>query len=219
MHFCFTTGFVESGDKKKCLLKLYSADGILLNAIKVPGNHISDCSWQKSGSKLAIAADSYIFFANVKAQYNWACLNQGIVYTSTEHGHEPSNNGNDKKLTFFWNIQNNVCCQKVIENVHLLVGCSAFCAIVTKSTRHPTKSVIKLFNSMGICVENHVVNMNVKNVCMNTNRVVVADEQSFYIWSYAHLNEQFVASRKLFANGCLSIVQLLSNQMQTQKTF
>lgn len=40
-----------------------------LRTLKVPGKQISALSWEGSGLKIALAVDSYIYFANIRPDY------------------------------------------------------------------------------------------------------------------------------------------------------
>lgn len=45
-----------------------------LRTLKVPGKQISALSWEGSGLKIALAVDSYIYFANIRPDYK-VCSN------------------------------------------------------------------------------------------------------------------------------------------------
>lgn len=40
-----------------------------LRTLKVPGKQMSALSWEGSGLKIALAVDSYIYFANIRPDY------------------------------------------------------------------------------------------------------------------------------------------------------
>lgn len=40
-----------------------------LRTLKVPGKQISALSWEGGGLKIALAVDSYIYFANIRPDY------------------------------------------------------------------------------------------------------------------------------------------------------
>lgn len=40
-----------------------------LGTLKVPGKHMSALSWEGGGLKIALAVDSFIYFANIRPDY------------------------------------------------------------------------------------------------------------------------------------------------------
>lgn len=40
-----------------------------LRTLKVPGKHMSGISWEGGGLRIALAVDSYIYFANIRPDY------------------------------------------------------------------------------------------------------------------------------------------------------
>lgn len=62
-----------------------------LRTLKVPGKQISALSWEGSGLKIALAVDSYIYFANIRPDYKVCsnvalnCINKfSVVYCLSE---------------------------------------------------------------------------------------------------------------------------------------
>lgn len=56
-----------------------------LRTLKVPGKQISALSWEGSGLKIALAVDSYIYFANIRPDYKVCssvalnCINKFLI--------------------------------------------------------------------------------------------------------------------------------------------
>jgi hypothetical protein len=63
------------------MVKFYDAYGALLRVLKVPGEVLTGFSWEGSGLRLALAVDHFIFFANVRPSYIWACFGNTLAYT------------------------------------------------------------------------------------------------------------------------------------------
>lgn len=62
-----------------------------LRTLKVPGKQISALSWEGSGLKIALAVDSYIYFANIRPDYkvcsnvSLSCINKfPLIYSLSE---------------------------------------------------------------------------------------------------------------------------------------
>lgn len=46
----------------------------------MPGSGIASLSWEGGGLRVALAVDSFIYFANVRPDYKWGYFNQTCVY-------------------------------------------------------------------------------------------------------------------------------------------
>lgn len=62
-----------------------------LRTLKVPGKQIAALSWEGSGLKIALAVDSYIYFANIRPDYKVCsnvalnCINKfPVIYSLSE---------------------------------------------------------------------------------------------------------------------------------------
>ncbi|XP_032299550.1 WD repeat-containing protein 35 [Coturnix japonica] len=73
-----------SPDKDVNVVQFYTPFGEHLRTLKVPGKQISALSWEGGGLKIALAVDSYIYFANIRPDYKVMgyCSNT-LVYAYT----------------------------------------------------------------------------------------------------------------------------------------
>lgn len=71
-----------------------------LRTMKVPGHEVACCVWEGSSLRVALAVDSFIYFANIRPSYKWAYFSNTVVY---------SYNRQDRPGTqvTFWNTNNN----------------------------------------------------------------------------------------------------------------
>jgi hypothetical protein len=51
-----------------------------LRTLRVPGTGISGLSWEGNGLRLALAVDSFVYFANVRPDYKWGYFCNTLVY-------------------------------------------------------------------------------------------------------------------------------------------
>ncbi len=51
------------------------------SSAKVPGKQISACAWEGGSLRIALAVDSFIYFANIRPDYKWAYFAGTVVYT------------------------------------------------------------------------------------------------------------------------------------------
>lgn len=195
----FTTGNGQGEDgTRKNYLKLYTNEGDMLQMVKVPGSEISDCSWDRSGLKLALAVDTYIFFASVKPNYYWGFLTNSIVFALPIHS---SDHGKSKKL-IFKEIRSNETYEKEVNNFVQMATWMQSCAVVSKveganaNTASNTLSTgegnkrseqthsLALYNSIGTLIDRHLMNMKVRHCCINSTQMIVASDDSFYLWTF-----------------------------------
>jgi len=71
------------GDQNKTvnLIKFYDPQGQYMRSIRIPGEEVAALSWEGSGLRLALAVDAFIFFANIRPSYQWAYIENTVVYS------------------------------------------------------------------------------------------------------------------------------------------
>ncbi len=52
-------------------MQFYTPLGQHLRSLRVPGSSISGLSWEGGGLRIALAVDSFIYFANIRPDYHW----------------------------------------------------------------------------------------------------------------------------------------------------
>ena len=53
---------------------------IFFGRLRVPGNGINSIAWEGSSMRMALAVDSFIYFADIQPEYQWACIDDVLVY-------------------------------------------------------------------------------------------------------------------------------------------
>ena len=51
---------------------------------QVPGKQISACAWEGGSLRIALAVDSFIYFANIRPDYKWTYFSLTVVYCHTK---------------------------------------------------------------------------------------------------------------------------------------
>ena len=62
------------------MILFYSPNGQHLRTLKVSSSPINTLSWERSGLRIALTVENYIFFANVRPDYKWAFFSNTLVY-------------------------------------------------------------------------------------------------------------------------------------------
>ncbi|XP_031790056.1 WD repeat-containing protein 35 isoform X3 [Piliocolobus tephrosceles] len=65
---------VATQDKDVNIVQFYTPFGEHLGTLKVPGKEISALSWEGGGLKIALAVDSFIYFANIRPNYKFVLV-------------------------------------------------------------------------------------------------------------------------------------------------
>jgi hypothetical protein len=72
----------SAGDQRDVsMVQFYDPQGTHLRSLKVPGSGISDLTWEGGGLRIALAVDSYIYFANIRPDYKWGYFANTLVYS------------------------------------------------------------------------------------------------------------------------------------------
>lgn len=53
-----------------------------VRTLKVPGKNISCCEWEGGSLRVALAVDSFVYFANIRPDYKWCYFKKTIVFTT-----------------------------------------------------------------------------------------------------------------------------------------
>lgn len=93
---------LSSNTKELNQVSFYSPYGNLYRSLKVPGNQISSISWEGKSLRIAMAVDSFIYFANIRPDYVWCYFEKTVVFLNTN-----SNKANNLNVITFWNTSSN----------------------------------------------------------------------------------------------------------------
>ena len=97
-----------------------------LRTLKVPGSGIAAISWEGTGLRIALAVDSFIYFANVRPDYKWGYFNKCLVYSFTKM-ERPEN------CVIFWNTKTNEKYTKYVKRLLHVKSAGENCILVTKT--------------------------------------------------------------------------------------
>lgn len=61
----------------------YSPLGKIYRTLKVPGTDITSLSWEGKSLRIAMAVDSFIYFANIRPDYIWCYFEKTVVFLNS----------------------------------------------------------------------------------------------------------------------------------------
>lgn len=69
-----------------------------IRTLRVPGSSINALAWEKGGLRIALAVESFVYFANVQPSYHWGYFAGTIVYAFTKPDRPEA-------CVVFWDLQ------------------------------------------------------------------------------------------------------------------
>ena len=108
------------------MVQFYDPHGAHLRSLKVPGGGITALSWEYGGLRIALAVDTFIYFANIRPDYKWGYFSNTLVYAfstpeRTEH------------CVVFWDTKTDDRYVKYVKNLMFIRAAGENCLLVTKA--------------------------------------------------------------------------------------
>jgi WD repeat-containing protein 35 len=200
-------------DKNVVIVQFYTCNGRPIRTLRVPGTNCGGLTWEGSGLRLALAVDSFIYFANVRPEYKWTYFNNTAVYTFTKKER------NDHSV-MFWNVKTQEKNIKNVRRVKHVKSSGDTCAIVSQAEDSVTQHIIALNNDVGTPVSTKFVEIDPLHAAMNDFAVALASEEYVCVWQYRnpsavvdHLDPLSVqGSRKEAAERIFHIDDMISKE-------
>ncbi|XP_017748813.1 PREDICTED: WD repeat-containing protein 35 isoform X2 [Rhinopithecus bieti] len=160
-------------------IHIYDNQGnfIHLGTLKVPGKEISALSWEGGGLKIALAVDSFIYFANIRPNYKWGYCSNTVVYAYTRPDRP-------EHCVVFWDIKHNEKHVKYVKGLISITTCGDFCILATKADENHPQFVLVLCNSIGTALDPKYIDIVPLFVAMTKTHVIAASKEAFYTWQY-----------------------------------
>ncbi|EUB57703.1 WD repeat-containing protein 35 [Echinococcus granulosus] len=162
------------------VVQFYNPFGDHLHSLTIPGKGPSACTWEGSGSlRLAMAIDSYIYFANVRLKYEWTlCANaHTLVYTFTR-------SDSMDRCVMFWDVKRGITHIRSVDNLLGICGDGDFCAVTHKIESISTPYQITVYNSLGCIADCMTTELEPKFSVMTGNYVVIANASIVFLWQF-----------------------------------
>ncbi|XP_030776542.1 WD repeat-containing protein 35-like isoform X2 [Rhinopithecus roxellana] len=164
-------------DKNVNIVQFYTPFGEHLGTLKVPGKEISALSWEGGGLKIALAVDSFIYFANIRPNYKWGYCSNTVVYAYTRPDRP-------EHCVVFWDIKHNEKHVKYVKGLISITTCGDFCILATKADENHPQFVLVLCNSIGTPLDPKYIDIVPLFVAMTKTHVIAASKEAFYTWQY-----------------------------------
>ncbi|XP_068420229.1 WD repeat-containing protein 35 [Eschrichtius robustus] len=164
-------------DKDVNTVQFYTPFGEHLGTLKIPGKQMSALSWEGGGLKIALAVDSFIYFANIRPDYKWGYCSNTVVYAYTRPDRP-------EYCVIFWDTKNNEKYVKYVKSLISITTCGDFCILATKTDENHPQFVLVLCNSIGTPLDPKYIDLVPLFVTMTKTHVIAASKEAFYTWQY-----------------------------------
>lgn len=186
------------------LVKFYEAtSGRLMHVLSVPGQRLNACSWEKSGLRMLLAVDCFVYFVHVRPSHLWTLFADTLVFATERVAHLNS--------ILFCQIRSGKVSCKSMAGLNGIVSSGQYCVLSTDKSRpvemdtngacsgiiasaQPTddelddstrmKSSLYICNSIGTSVDTVNVEYKINCMAMNSRRVFAAGNEGFCIWRF-----------------------------------
>ncbi|CAH8433388.1 unnamed protein product [Schistosoma curassoni] len=173
-------GTQMSTDRNINVVQFYNPFGHHLSTLLLPGKCLTACTWEGNGSlRLALAVDSFLYFANLRPHYKWAYSSTAntIIYNyARPHTFE--------HLITFWNLKTNKT--KIISVHHLIDICASedYVCLICKPSDAGQGVILTMYTAIGVAIESKHVQFEPTQSMMTSNQIILINKSFIYSWQY-----------------------------------
>ena len=157
-------------------MHFYSPLGNLLCILRVPGSNINAMTWEGNDLRVALAVDSYIYFANIRPDYKWGFFGNTLVYAFQKP---------DKTETcvVFWDVERNQRCAKYVKRLLAVRAAGDSCVLVTRGELQG-QFILILCNSIGSPIDSKYIEVRFPKVFSHRHTLLLGLSSNLAILSY-----------------------------------
>ena len=159
------------------VVSFFSYTGHHMKTMKVPGSGVKSLCWDGTGLRVAMAVESFIYFANIKPPTLWGYMTGTLVYGYSRPARF------DHCVTF-WHLESGERTIKFVKRLVCLATFRDFCLLVTENVEKNSCTAL-LCNAIGSPIETKTIKMNATFVAMSNTFAVVASKSLVYVWNFA----------------------------------
>ncbi|XP_048590308.1 WD repeat-containing protein 35-like isoform X2 [Nematostella vectensis] len=164
-------------DKDINVVQFYTPFGEHLRTLKVPGKQITAACWEGGSLRIALAVDSFIYFANIRPNYKWGYFSNTVVYAFNKPDRV-------EHCVVFWDTKNGEKFVKYVRNLLSITACGEHCILATKADDATGQYVLVLCNAIGTPLDSKYIELEPLFVAMTRSHVIAASKEAFYTWQY-----------------------------------
>jgi len=208
-----TSSSSASSDRRDVsMVQFYAPHGQHLRTLKVPGSGISALSWEGGSLRVALAVDSYIYFANIRPDYRWGFFGDTLVcaYAQPERS---------DATVLFWNTKKDERTIKFVKKLLAIRASSDNCVLATRADDNSGQFVLILCNAIGSPLDSKYIDFEPTFLCVTAYHVCAASADFVYVWQYRTLMSKLTSvdagtgslRRKEGRERCFHVEDALTN--------
>lgn len=164
-------------DKDINVVQFYTPFGEHLRTLKVPGKQITEACFEGGGLRIALAVDSFIYFANIRPNYKWGYLSNTVVYAFNKPERQ-------EHCVVFWDTKNGEKYVKYVRNLLSITASGDHCVLATRADDSSGQHVLVLCNAIGTPLDSKYIEIEPLFVAMSRSHVIASSREAFYSWQY-----------------------------------
>ncbi|XP_067008662.1 WD repeat-containing protein 35 [Anabrus simplex] len=165
-----------AGDDKDCnVIQFFTPFGEQLRTLKIPGREVTSCVWEGGSLRVALAVDSFIYFANIRPDYKWTYFEHTVVYCYNRPERPDT-------IVTFWDTKNNECFNKYVRSLLGVASSGEHSVLATRTEEG--QYVLMLCNAIGTPVDTKYTEIEPLWITMNSSHVFAASRDNFLLWHY-----------------------------------
>ncbi|KAI8815756.1 uncharacterized protein EV422DRAFT_581893 [Fimicolochytrium jonesii] len=163
-------------EREVAVVQFFDPWGHFLRSLKVPGRLISSLSWEHTSLRIALAVDSFIYFAHVRPTYTHAYFADTLLYLPPS---SPS-------TLVFWNTKTNDRYTKSVGKVVRVAAGGEVAVVVSKREEEGEEEgwCVSVVNAIGKEQECKYVGFEPGFAAVRGNVVVVASGDVVCVWMF-----------------------------------
>ena len=123
------------------MVQFYTPFGQHLRTLKVPGGGIQALSWEGGSLRVALAVDTFIYFANIRPDYRWGFFSNTLVAAYAQPDRTDS-------TVLFWNTKTDERVTKYHDKLLAIRAASENCVLAMQAEGTP-QYLLLLCNAIG----------------------------------------------------------------------
>ncbi|XP_015772966.1 PREDICTED: WD repeat-containing protein 35-like [Acropora digitifera] len=168
---------VTGQDKDINVVQFYTPFGEHLRTLKVPGKQITEACWEGRGLRIALAVDSFIYFANIRPNYKWGYFSNTVVYAFNKPDRQ-------EHCVVFWDTKNEEKYVKYVRNLLSITASGEHCVLATRADDNNGQHVLVLCNAIGTPLDSKYIEIEPLFVAMTRSHVIASSREAFFSWQY-----------------------------------
>ncbi|KAJ3028245.1 UNVERIFIED_CONTAM: WD repeat-containing protein 35 [Siphonaria sp. JEL0065] len=168
----------QGEEKEVSVVQFYDPFGQYLRSLKVPGKRITSLSWEHGGLRIALAVESFIYFANIRPDYKWCFFAQDVVAYGFQKYDQP------ETTIVYWNTRTNERHVKLVNKLSLMTGHGEYCLLVSKADDSGENYILTVANSIGTAIETRHIQFAPKIARITKTHIVVASADTVFCWQF-----------------------------------